>query len=153
MKGSTAWTRSPARTSTIRNTPWVLGCWGPMLSDISTVSRLCSSTTGGVTGAKASICRSPRSVAMVVSFSSSSGGHFLGEAVHPGRLLGAQLESLEEDRAGDDAPLFVLLQQDGLRVGVAGEDDVEHLGRLPLVPVGPGPDPGDRGEALTLARD
>ena len=73
MKGSTACTRSPASCSTMRKTPWVLGCWGPMLIVISTVSRLCSGVVGGATGAKASIDSSPASMVIGLSLYSSSG--------------------------------------------------------------------------------
>src|SRR5262249_56927211 len=39
MIGSQETTRSPSRTSLSRSTPWVDGCWGPMLSTMSAVSR------------------------------------------------------------------------------------------------------------------
>src|SRR3990170_4884665 len=44
MCGSTSTTRSPSTVSTIRKTPWVLGCCGPMLMLTSIVSSCCSCT-------------------------------------------------------------------------------------------------------------
>ena len=73
MNGSAACARLAGQGQHHRNTPCVLGCWGPMLMVISTVSRLCSSTAGALTGANASIDRSPTSVAMALSLYSSSG--------------------------------------------------------------------------------
>src|SRR2546428_11284293 len=39
MSGCTSTTFSPSRVTTMRNTPWVLGCWGPMFSMSSSVRR------------------------------------------------------------------------------------------------------------------
>jgi hypothetical protein len=37
MVGITDWMTSPSSSSTSRSTPWVLGCWGPMLTVIVSV--------------------------------------------------------------------------------------------------------------------
>src|SRR5690349_1777672 len=49
MWGVVSWTISPSVRSTSRSTPWVLGCWGPMLTSISSVRTSNSMTVGSAT--------------------------------------------------------------------------------------------------------
>src|SRR4029079_8559478 len=110
MCGTTSSTFSPATTSTMRNTPCVLGCCGPMLMGMSMTSGAsCSMTMLLVTFARA--------FAQVLAL--------------PLLDLLQRIVLAEREVVG-----HVVRQQQGHEVPVPFEVDPEHVARLPLVPVG-----------------
>src|SRR5262249_4150361 len=124
--GSQSSTISPSVRTTTRNTPWVLGCCGPMFSSISSLRK--SETCGGVVRGSAAI-----------SFSH----HVVLHAVVVVRRLVVLAEGM---------PLPVLGATDPNEVVMALEPDPHEVPGLPLVPVGGPPDVLDAGNHRGFAR-
>src|SRR6266513_4171938 len=129
MTGSARTIRSPSTLTSTRSTPWVAGCWGPTLRTISSVWRppvLERSGTRVRSSGTVPIRSAPSSQG------ASGGCLFLVLGPRPGLVPAAgQLEG-----AAQRVPLEVFRQVELHKVGVAIEGDPEHLGALPLVPVG-----------------
>src|SRR5215211_1486983 len=135
---------SPSRVTTTRSTPWVAGCWGPTFRVMSWVcsSRSALSRTMMPTPVPSAAWKAAppgcRSLATLLP-------RFLGS--RPGFGLPGQQGELLAQRVA----LELLGQQQLGQVGVAVEADPEQLGRLPLVPVGAGPQVADRRQVAAVA--
>src|SRR5919206_3874249 len=137
---------SPSRVTTTRSTPWVAGCWGPTFrvmswvrSSRSALSRTMMPTPVPSAAWKAAPPPRSRSIATVLL------PRFLGP--RPGLGLPGQQGELLAQRVA----LELLGQQQLGQVGVAVEADPEQLGRLPLVPVGAGPQVAEGGQVAAVA--
>src|SRR3990172_12457724 len=98
--------RSPSSVTRMRNTPWVDGCCGPMLT---------------MTG----------SVLMGTELPSPLAGVFLREAPEAGlEAAGQRHEVLAEGMAGEALP-----EEQPLQVRVAAEADAQQVVHLPLLKV------------------
>src|SRR5579859_1139385 len=122
------WTiTSPSRTSSSRNTPWVDGCWGPMLTVSS--SRSAPSTRSFVDGGALSVV-----------------------AIQPPR--DREVDGLCAERLGAPQRVAAPLvgQQDPPEIGMVLELDTEQVEQLALVPVCAGHDARDAGGFTISAR-
>src|SRR3954451_23134324 len=126
MIGLTSLTTSPSSVQKSRSTPWVAGCWGPMLTVNSSVSGSSSST----------------GVSRVPVIGSSSSEWTVGSVI-PARevvLVVGEEDGLAAHR--EVAPLgealVVLRHEDAAEVRVALEHDAEEVEDLALLVVGRG---------------
>src|SRR6267142_3869536 len=128
MMGFAATMVSPSSSSATRSTPWVEGCWGPML-------RVMVSLRTGLD--------LPRRELLEV-----------GRRLHPvRRVVGERDLLVAERRILAQRPADpVLGQQDAREARVARERDAVEVEGLALVPVRRGPHAGHRGHARMLAR-
>ena len=192
MTGLVRSTVSPSSSSISRSTPWVEGCWGPMLMIMVSSSGCSMSMSDGSTGhalgepedrttsrrsSSGSVCR-PRRPAPGRLRRSRPRATARPSSVHgrPGRpprrrrrrrrgrwarspdavssmasLIGAR-GFLELDRHPADPVVLaqgmalpVLGHEDPGQVGMAGEQDAEHVEGLALHGLGPGVEVQDRG--------
>src|SRR5215207_3029526 len=137
---------SPSRVTSTRSTPWVAGCWGPTFRVMSWVrsSRSALSRTMMPTPVPSAAWKAaPPGCRLLATLLS----RFLGP--RPGLGLPGQQGELLAQRVA----LELLGQQQLGQVGVAVEADAEQLGRLPLVPVGAGPQVADGRQVATIAGD
>src|SRR3990167_3892885 len=135
MSQSQSFTVSPSRRRMTRSTPWVLGCWGPMLMMSSSVPGTTEERSTRVEDSTSNITRPP---SIAVFLAPGLGVHPL-----PPPLQGVFLAE------GVAAP--VLGDEDAPQVRVALEGHPEQVVHLPLHPVGPAPDGHDRGHLLPVA--
>src|SRR6266852_5287391 len=133
MTGRTSRTISPSSSSTSRSTPWVEGCWGPMLMVMRPLSASSSSTKAP--WERSSNVDSTRCFFMNASPSMPWREVLVLDGDLPHRVVLPQ---------GVALPL--VRHEDARQVGMALEDDAEQVVGLAFVPVGPGPDAGHRGD-------
>src|SRR5687768_687340 len=134
MMGFDRSTCSPWSSSINRSTPWVLGCWGPMLMIIvwSSPATSCSPMAAASvsdrrkTQWRSRISRVRLAVSVTVA-SPRSGGALELDRDAPHRVVLAQ---------GVAVP--VLRHEDAGHVGVVVEDDAVHVEHLPLGCLRPG---------------
>src|ERR1043166_3139227 len=132
--------RSPSTLTSTRSTPWVAGCWGPTLRTIS------------------SVCRAPGTGGWRRPAGTRSSGIMPSSQRHPGcgffLVLGAgpvlEAAAREPERLAQRVTLAGLGQGEPDEVGGALGVDAEHLGALPLVPVGAAVDAREAGEGRVL---
>src|SRR5437870_3761636 len=149
MTGSASTMRSPSTLTSTRSTPWVAGCWGPTFSTISSV---CSTPAPDRRALMGALVRSSGTVPISAGESSpqrtASLGLFL--VLGPGPRL--EPAAGEPERLAQGVALEVLGQVELDQVRVALEEDAEHLGALPLVPVGAPVDARERRHHRILRR-
>src|SRR5512132_3750592 len=132
MYGSAFETTSPSVCSTSRSTPCVLGCWGPMLTSISSVRTSNSTTRGSF------------SVDMRDNSSSSATTSVAADAVVVLRWL-----VIFSQRRADP----VLRTEDAAQLGLPDEPGPPQVKPPPLVPVRAAPSAAYAGHFRQLARD
>src|ERR1700730_115489 len=168
MTGSARTIRSPSTLTSTRSTPCVAGCWGPALMTISSVWRppvLERSGTGVRSSGTVPIRPAPRTVSKTCRYTAENthrrpekspsssqlgpgGCLFLVLRPRPGLVPATgQLEGAPQRVA-----LEVFRQVELHEVGVAVEVDPEHLGALPLVPVGAAVERRQAGHGRALSR-
>jgi hypothetical protein len=118
---------SPSSSSTMRSTPCVDGCCGPMFS----VMRRGAAFGDGFLGA-ASVCY-VSVFANTLSLHCSSLFILIAVLVPVHRIILAQRMAFPIAR-----------HQDARRIGMIAETDAEHIEHFALIPVGGAPDTGDR---------
>src|SRR5882672_11417472 len=170
MTGSARTIRSPSTLTSTRSTPCVAGCWGPTLRTISSVWSppvLARSGTRVRSSGTVPIRPAPRprrgarfggfwfaanektpNVGRPSSQGASGGCLLLVLRPRPGLVAAAG----ELEGSAERVALEVLRQVELHEVGVALEGDAEHLGALPLVPVGTAEDGRQAGHGRCLRR-
>src|SRR4051794_17190512 len=160
MTGLVRSTVSPSSSSMRRSTPWVDGCWGPMLMIMVSSSETSMSMSPASTVAPSGRRRTPSSNASsrgsltsrrccsswsVSDVSCSRCGSLYtcvmtGSSPRSRRFL--ELHGHPPDRVvlAEGVALPVLRHQDAREIRMAGEDDAEHVVGLALEGVGAGPD-------------
>ena len=156
MWGRAPRTISPSVLSSRRSTPWVAGCWGPMLTSISS-GPMSSSRQPWFNGGRGlppywpSTCRfcgvKSKGPTPIVLAGQGPLGHLL-RRLHPQAVVELGVHPVLAQRVA--AP--VVGEQDPAQVRVAAEGDAEEVEGLALVPVGHGPEPLDGVDAGLLAR-
>src|SRR2546423_3256595 len=143
MIGVIVRTISPSSVSSSRSTPWVAGWCGPMLIVKSSVSGSSVVPDTGVPGAAVRSSVTDRSRSRYGTSSVGSRGTPVAGAslLIPARqlvLVVGEQDGLAADRevAPLREPLVVLRHQYPARIGVAVEDDAEHVVPLALLEVG-----------------
>src|SRR2546421_810591 len=149
MTGSASTMRSPSTLTSTRSTPWVAGCWGPTFSTTSSVWSTRAPDRRALTGA---LVRSSGTVPISAAGPSSRRTSRLGFLLVLGPRPRLEPAAGEPERLAQGVALEVLGQVELDQVGVALEEDAEHLGTLPLVPVGATVDAGERRQHRILGR-
>src|SRR5947207_9993067 len=138
-------TVSPSSSSMRRSTPWVLGCGGPMLMIIVSSSETSTSTSVCDTPRRTAPCSraralSPVSLRGLISCapSSVSAVRSVMRSPRPRGFLELHGDPADGIVLAQGVALPVVGHQDAREVGVALEDDPEHVVDLALHRLAPG---------------
>src|SRR5438270_8218349 len=145
MIGLVRRTVSPSSSSMRRSTPWVLGCCGPMLMIMVWSSVSSTSTSSWETPRRTAPCSRARTSSLVwlrslISWapSSVSAVRSVMASPRPGRFFELHRNAADRIVLAQRMALPVVGHEDACEIGMALEDDPEHVVDLALHGLGAG---------------